>query len=224
MFLWKNLVLLFLFIVFTILALSVASPLPFFRYLTQLIPVFCIVTAIIVTSAIRPYFRTAIAIIIVLLAVVFFADYLYGKTHLGREGIKYPNFFDYLDEITHDFDGPIEGIAKYLNEHGSEKDVVAITYGDLPLKFYTNMKVISGRTGEDISPAKEADWIIIRRNLIGDEDRNLALYLERNVKGEYKQIEIDYSDIKWPSMPNPYWHKFRTVKNENKVIIHQKVK
>ena len=81
---------------------------------------------------------------------------------------------------------------------------------------------LDGFEADDIigTLAKEAGWIIIRRNLIGDEDRNLALYLERNVKGEYKKIEIDYSDIKWPSMPNPYWHKFRTVKNENKVIIY----
>ena len=41
---------------------------------------------------------------------------------------------------------------KYLNEHGSPEDIVAVTNGDMVLKFYTKMKVVGGLTGEDLSP------------------------------------------------------------------------
>lgn len=61
---------------------------------------------------------------------------------------------DFLYELTHDFDGPIEGIVKFLDENGSENDIVAVTYGDMPLKFYTEMRLVGGLTGEDLSAIK----------------------------------------------------------------------
>ena len=223
MFLWKNLLLLFLFVAFTIVALSVVSPAPYFRYLTQLIPVFCVITAGIIASAISSHFRTAIAIIAILLGAVFFVDYQYGKTYPHKQGIKFLNLFDYLEEIIFDFDGPIEGIVKYLNANGSETDIVVITYGDLPLKFYTNMRIVGGLTGEDLSPAKQADWLIIRRHILG-LDREVARYIAQNVPSDkYTRIVIDYSDIPWENRPSPHWHEFRTVTTNNKVVIFQKI-
>ena len=60
---------------------------------------------------------------------------------------------DYVHEITHHVRGPTEGIVNYLNAHGKPEDVVAITYGDMALKFYTRMRVVGGFTGEDLTPA-----------------------------------------------------------------------
>lgn len=220
LFLWRNLLLLFLFIGFTITALSIASPCPFFRYLTQLIPAFCVIMAVIIRSAIRSHFRIAITIIAVLLAAVFFVDYHYERAYPGKEGIRYPNFFDYLDEITHDYDGPIEGIVKYLNENGSEDNIVAITCGDLPVKFYTNMRVVGGLTGEDLSPARHADWVILRKHLPA---RGVADYIVQNVPlDKYRKIIIDYPDVMWENMPSPRHHYFRTVKDEDRVVIYQR--
>ena len=50
----------------------------------------------------------------------------------------------------------MEGIVSYLSENAEEDDVVAITYGDMPLKFYTDLRVVGGLTGEGLSPAKNA--------------------------------------------------------------------
>ncbi len=222
-FLWKNLLLLILFIVITILGLLVVSPRPFFRYITQLIPVFCIITAILVTSAIRPNFKMAIVMITLIFGVIFFVDYQRGKLQPDVEGIKYLNFFDYLEEITCDYDGPIEGIVKFLNENAAADDTVAITYGDLPLKFYTNLKIYGGLTEEDLTPALKADWVIVRKYQAGKDDLKVKKFFLKYISPyDYKRIEIDYPDILWENRPSPYTHKFRTVKNENRVVIHQK--
>lgn len=222
--LWKNLFLLFLFVVLTVVILSIASPDPYFRYMGQLIPVFCIITAVIITLAVRPHFKPAIITIAILFGLVFLIDYRYTKTHPEKKGIKYLNIFDYIDEITHDYNGPIEGIVKYLNEHGDEDDVVAITYGDLPLKFYTKMRVIGGLTGEDLSESKQANWVILRKNIVIEENARVAQYLVQNLQREnYEKIVIDYPDIAFENREDPAEHHFRTVVDEDRVVIYRKV-
>ncbi|MCK4752405.1 MAG: glycosyltransferase family 39 protein [Planctomycetes bacterium] len=222
-FLWKNLLLLILFIVLTIIGLLIVSPRPFLRYITQLIPVFCVIAAIIITSAIRPYFKTATVVIVILLAAVFFVDYQRGKTQANAKGIEHLNFFDYIEEITHDYDGPIEGMVKFLNENADDDDTVAITYGDMPLKFYTNLRIIGGLTGEDLTPALQADWVIVRKYHSGKADLKVKRYFLQNISPyKYERIVIDYPDILWENRPSPYRHEFRTVKDEEKVVIHRK--
>ncbi len=220
--LWKRLLLLFLFIMFTVIGLSIGSPGVYFRYITQLIPAFCIITAIIIMSVIKPHFKKAIVIIAIFFTAVFFMDYRYGKTAFGSD-MQYLNFFDYIEEITHDYDGPIEGIVKYLKENADDDDTVAITYGDLPLKFYTNMRVLGGLTDEDPTLAKQADWVIIRQYSVGPNDYYMKQYLEKNLPfDKYEKITIDYPDIGWSNRPSPYYHKFRTVKDEDKIVIYRR--
>jgi len=221
-FFWRNLLLLLLFILLTITALSIASPGPAFRYLTQLIPAFSIISAIIFRSFIGEYFRTGVVIMAVLFGAIAYADYQYGMKYPDREGIRYLNFFDYLDEITSDYDCPNEGLAKYLNANGKEGDIVAITYGDLPLKFYTKMRVVGGLTGEDLSPVKEADWIIIRKHILSNVDRKVAKFIIQNASGQYRKIVLNYSEMPWGNRPSPLFHNFRNIKSGNKVTIYQR--
>jgi len=201
---WKNLSLLLLFIMFNLLSFTLKSPFPLFRYLAPLIPIFCLMSALILESAMKLHLALGIGILSILILT--------------------SPIYDYFYEITHDYEGPIEGIVKYLNENGSKNDVVAITYGDLPLKFYTNMRIIGGLTGEDLSPAKEADWIIIRKHIIGTKDLRVRKYLIRNVSwNNYQRIIIDYPDIAFENRENPN-HKYRTVINENRVVIYRKIR
>ncbi len=43
----------------------------------------------------------------------------------------------YMYELTHDYDGPDEGIVLFLREHASPGDIVLTSYGELPIVFYT---------------------------------------------------------------------------------------
>ena len=126
---------------------------------------------------------------------------------------------DYLYEITHDYDGPEEGIARYLNEHGSANDTVAVSYGDLSLKFYTKMRVVGGLTGEDLEPAKNARWVVIRKDDMGVRG-NLV---EETHLQRYREIVLDYPDIPWENREEPGLHLFRTSTSSDKVVIYERI-
>lgn len=201
----NNVILLILFISFSLIALSFFTLFPFFRYLTPLIPVCCLILSLVVERCMKFHFAVGIA------AIIIFA---------------YPQpAVDYFYEITHDYDGPIEGIVKYLNENAKKNEVVAITYEDLPLKFYTEMRVVGGLTGEDLSPAKEADWIIIRKYVICDKDGRVREYLIQNVSWhQYERITLDYPDTPFENRESPQEHLYRTVTHEDGVVIYRKMK
>ena len=202
---WQGLALLLLFVAINILTLSIASPGPFFRYMVPVISMLYIIIALMATAASR------IHITITFLIIGF---------------VVYQNpLKDYFYELTHDFNGPIEGIAQYLNRYGNEHQTVAITYGDMPVKFYTNMRIIGGLTGENLAPAKEADWIILRRNLISSKDAIVRRYLIKNVPWEkYERITINYPDTPFENRENLREHRFQTAIHEHPVILYKRIK
>ena len=132
---------------------------------------------------------------------------------------------DYLYEITHDYQGPIKGIVTYLNQHARKDETVAMTYGDLPVKFYTGMRVIGGLTGEDLAPAREADWVILRKYVLCQTDWQVRKYLVENLPWyAFQKITIDYPDLPWENRETPSEHHYRTVTNEDKVAIYRRIK
>jgi 4-amino-4-deoxy-L-arabinose transferase-like glycosyltransferase len=208
----KMLCLLIFFAASTIATLSFVSPAAFFRYLCPIVPVFIIFTACLVVLTGRIHFSIPIIIIALIIIISPMKDFIY--------------------ELTHDYQGPIDGIVKYLNEHGSKDDIVAITYGDMPLKFYTNMRIIGGLTGEDLSDARKAKWVIMRKYSICKRDERVKNYLLKNLSGEdYEKIIINYPDIPFENReeltgyhPKLMGHHFRTVTDEDRVVIHRKIR
>jgi hypothetical protein len=180
------------------------SPCPFFRYVAPSIPLLVILIAVIIDSVWRFNVLLAFATAAVLLTTSRLNDYFY--------------------EITHDYDGPEEGIVKYLNEHGSPDDTVAITYGDMPVKFYTKMRVIGGLTGEDFAPALNARWVIFRKSSMGESGRLEVYMLWNKVDLDtYHKIEINYPDIPWENREDIDEHRFKTSTDEDKVVIYEKI-
>lgn len=187
------------------MSLSFRPTLPFFRFLAPLIPVACLIIGLILESSMKLHPAVGIAAVVALAYTGHMPDYLY--------------------EITHDYDGPVEGIVKYLKAHGTRNDVVAITYEDLPVKFYTDMRVVGGLTGEDLSPALEADWVIIRRYTHCTVDLGVARYLMENLPRErYRQITLDYPDTPFENREDPEWHRFRTATDEAPVLVFQRIR
>ena len=132
---------------------------------------------------------------------------------------------DYFFELSHDYNGPIEGIVSYLNEHARKGDVVAITYGDLPVKFYTGLRVVGGLTGEDLTPAKNADWVIIRNHVISDKDFMVRNFLARNINWRnYQRIVLKYPDTPFENRESPYEHLYRTATDYPPVVIYKKIR
>jgi len=196
--------LLLLFVVINLGALCVLTPFYFFRYLAPVIPVLCLLAARILDSAMRLHWVVGIT---ALAAILLFSP-----------------IRDYLYEITHHYAGPTEGIATFLNEHGKPDDVVAITYGDLPVKFYTGMRVVGGLTGEDLTPALKAKWVIIRHDIICEKDYAVAKYLQENLRPQdYKSIELNYPDIPFDNRETPDEHLYRTVTGVPPVTILERI-
>ena len=87
------------------------------------------------------------------------------------------------------------------------------------------MRVIGGLTGEDLSESKQANWVILRKNIVIEENARVAQYLVQNLQREnYEKIVIDYPDIAFENREGPAEHHFRTVVDEDKVIIYRKFK
>ncbi len=186
--------------------LFIASSSHFFRYLGPLLPFFALVTAIILIKSWQ--INPAIPVIIIILL-------------LNTYNIK-----DYLYEITHNYDGPIKGISKYLNEYAKKGDVVAMGgYDDIGLKFHTGLKVVGGESMDlnkhDILNAK---WVIIRKYFVCSSDEISLIEISKLVDlKKYKKIVINYPDTKFENRETPEEHMFRTAINETRVVIYKKI-
>jgi hypothetical protein len=126
--------------VISVVTPSAAAPYYNFRYLTPLIPLLCILAARILEAAIRVRVGFGILVFAVVLATSPMHKYLY--------------------EITHHLRTPTEAIVEYLNKHADPNDTVAVSYGDMPLKFYTKLRIVGSLTGEDLSLVDSARWAI----------------------------------------------------------------
>ena len=201
----KGVALIILFSMITLGTISIVGSGPFFRFCTPILPFLTMIIGLFLGWVMRIHFVLGIAILTVMVFLSPFHDFMY--------------------EITHDYDGPIEGIVKYLNEHAKKTDVVAITYGDLPVKFYTGLRVIGGLTGEGLSQAKNADWIIVRDHIICSKDRHVKNFLVNNVPWQkYNKIEINYPDTFFENRANPKEHLYRTASNVPLVVLFKKAR
>jgi|WetSurMetagenome_2_1015567.scaffolds.fasta_scaffold00026_58 4-amino-4-deoxy-L-arabinose transferase-like glycosyltransferase len=188
----------------TVIVLSVASPAPFFRYLAPLAPVIVI----------------GIAYCIGLLVDIHWIAAVLGFLVIALQWPLPP----FLHELTHPFVGPVEGIVSYLNAHGSPSDTIAITYGDMPLKFYTAMRVVGGLSGEDMSPARNATWVIFRKYTICEKDFAVRQYLLKHLNpANYRKITINAPDTPFENREEPDEHLFASVVGEDRVVIFKRV-
>jgi 4-amino-4-deoxy-L-arabinose transferase-like glycosyltransferase len=197
---WPSVALLVIYLVVSYLILCSFSVLPFFRYLGPMIPVLCLLTALLLEGLASIHtlvFVAAVAWVIL-------------SGNMGR----------YLYEITHDFRGPIRGITDYLQQNAKPGDTVAITYGDLPIKFYNHLRVVGGLTGEDLTAGRRADWIIMRKHVTCVKDLEVGKYLYHNVDWKsYTPITIDAPDTIFENREDPAMHLFESNTTEDRVVI-----
>jgi hypothetical protein len=203
---WVGAVLLLLFAAMTVAAACLTSPYPFFRYVAPVLPVAALVIGWLLDAVLRVQ-RIIGAVVVFLI--------------LGALGYAW-SVPDYLYEITHHYRGPVDGIVEYLGKHARKDDVVAMTYEDLPVKFYTGLRVVGGLTGEDLTPARSADWIIIRKYVISDKDLSVRNYLVSEVPlREYTAISLDAPDIPFQNREEPGAHLFRTAPGDPVIILRK---
>jgi hypothetical protein len=206
---WSGAGLILLFCLVNIAALSLVSPGAYVRYLAPLAPPLALLAGLLVGALLQ---RSAVV------GAGVIAGWIAALSLLPPRAL--PSF---IHEITHDYDGPIEGIVEFLDEHGGPDDIVAITYGDLPLKFYTDLRVLGGLTGEDLAEAADADWIILRRHRYTVEEKRVAEVLLDHLSGrDYQSYTLDYPDIAWANREDIRLHHFSTVRDYPGVVVFGK--
>tara|TARA_Y100000310_G_C20696421_1_gene826055 strand:- start:349 stop:1905 length:1557 start_codon:yes stop_codon:yes gene_type:complete len=130
--------------------------------------------------------------------------------------LKYP-FFYYLYEITHDYDGPIEGIVEYLNLEGDENSIVFSNNWYFSIPFYTNMKILSPFQYKNTSLTP--DFIVV--NFPNRRDVEIIDYLVTYAEeNNYRKVTLPYPDLTWDNRPVIWYHKFWTQPIEIPVTIY----
>jgi 4-amino-4-deoxy-L-arabinose transferase-like glycosyltransferase len=225
--------------VLTILFLAEAFIWMYFSYIVQLVPLLAALLALTVLKIVDRWRVPGYALIVVLVAtnVLQVVPYVLPLARHFKWASLAPRQYlaetdaliatagrlrfdlaDYAYELTHDYDGPDEGVVLYLTEHAAPGDVVLTNYGELPIAFYTGLDIAGGLSGFRMEHARQPEWVINRRDgPYGDE---MAQVVSR---GYYEAIEIPYPDILWGNRPVPEYHKFATVQNEPHVVIHRRL-
>ncbi|RJP37059.1 MAG: hypothetical protein C4547_06375 [Phycisphaerales bacterium] len=143
---------------------------------------------------------------------------LYKDARGGRiEGfpeIEFP-LYEYIYELTHDYDGPIEAVVAYLNEHAQPGDTVVTVYEHFPLKFYTTLPVF--RPWETYTRLWDLpDWIV-------RQHQGYPGGLHPRVREErYEMIEDLPGDprlLQWDNIPEPMYHQFRTLTDRDELKL-----
>jgi 4-amino-4-deoxy-L-arabinose transferase-like glycosyltransferase len=145
-----------------------------------------------------------------------------------------------IKEITTDYDGPNEGMVKFLNEHAENGQYILTTYGQNVLAFYTDLKIcyivfsqkefekyhaprLRDRLPSYVFSYEDADWFIPRRNwdfAINRDKQFFLNYFEK--KGlKYKRYVLDYPDIRWGNRPEIEHHYFITPRTGDRVEIYR---
>jgi len=223
----------FLFLVaFALVFVGLVSLLPwsFFRYLIGLLPVFALLSAFICRSvwSWSPAAGLLATPLLLFTGVLHTASaavaaryeplhkQIVAAEQTRRINVVFP-LYNYLHEITHDFDGPIERLVLLLRERARQGDRVFISYGDLPLKFYTDYEIKGGLTGEDLASWTMPDWIVLRSFFrFGDrpamklDSYRMQDYLRSLPGAAYTDVEAGIVDTYWENIPEPALHRYRT--------------
>ena len=120
-------------------------------------------------------------------------------------------------ELTHRYQGPMEGVVSYLNEHGRRGQVVKIPYDDRTLMFYTEL--IIERPSRFLKET-DPDWLILRRGWVPKAFLT-SPYFHR-IRATYERVELEAPDTYWQNREDPGEHRFRTVRDAPRVVLYRK--
>ncbi len=226
-------------VLITLLFLSEGFIWMYFSYIVQLVPLLAVLLALTVVTILDRSRPLGYALIVLLVAtnVLHVFPYILPVTREFKWASLAPRQYlvdtdaliataghirfdlaNYVYELTHDYDGPDEGIVLFLREQAAPGDVVLTNYGELPIAFYTGLDIAGGLSGYRLDRVGQPEWVINRRE--GPYTDEVARII---AQGHYEAIEIPYPDLLWGNRPVPEYHKFATVQGVPNVVIHRRV-
>lgn len=179
-----------------------------FRYMIHIVPLLYVLQGIILANWFKKSRLLTSVVLIILISSNFF----------NNPKIKFP-IYDFIWEISHDYDGPNEGIVEFLNANAKEGEQVKVPYADRPILFYTNGLLVEYE-GNFEKNETFPEWIIPRRYWVSQNFWTSPYY--QKILSSYEKIELDCPDLQWGNRPEPGYHKFRTVTDGHKVVIFKR--
>ena len=199
------------------------TPFVFFRYAITLLPALALLQAWAI-RAVWPVSRPLAVAALALALVVDRADLLHASA--GSPLLKYAG------EVTHDVAGPIRAIVTHLRAEARPGERVFITYGDLPLRFYTALEIRGGQGCQSLAGWPLPDWIVARYffrfrssgpGAREDAERTLR-YLRTEIPSErYRRVDLPVADTIWENIPEPDRHVFQAPTDRPPVTLYRKV-
>lgn len=197
-------VLLVLFIAVTLLMVALLSPLPYLRYMAPVLPPLFMLLGLAIGALFR--LRPFAAVLAVAIALFF------------------SSLDDLVEEIRTPVPGPITGIVGFLKDRAESGDRVAIAYGDLPIKFYTGLRVVGGLTGEPLDEVTAARWLIPRRRVPAARSRDVNKALRAALAaGEFRPHVLDVPDLAFETREDPRVRPFRARKESRRVVVWERL-
>ncbi|MCP4240537.1 MAG: hypothetical protein GY772_08230 [bacterium] len=200
----RHATLLVLHVAITILLLALLSPLPYLRYLAPVLPPLFMLLGLAIGGLFR--IRPLVAGLAVALALAF------------------GSLDDLVRERSAPVTGPITGIVAFLADRAETGDRVAIAYGDLPVKFYTGLRVVGGLTGEPLDEVGSARWLIPRRRVPAARSREVNAALRATLaEGGYRRHVLDAPDLPFENREDPRVRPFPARGPRPPVVVWEKL-
>lgn len=127
--------------------------------------------------------------------------------------IEYP-LSNYFRELTHDYEGPVEGVIRYLAEHARPEDTVVTSYEHFPLLFYTDLNIEREYTPD--AGKGRPEWLFLHS---ARSVQLLAAVERAGDVSKYERAPVHAHELDWDNIPEPYWHRFVTPKDRKKVVL-----
>ena len=142
------------------------------------------------------------------------------ETFLRETNLK-SVFYQYLGELTHRYQGPLDKLVLFFEKHGKKGATCYIDSEFESLTFYTGMEMIPN---QHLSPQHPPDWIVLRgidrifEGNLTKEARRVKEVLQANT---YARIELDAPAIQANNTYDIQIHQFRSPSSSDKVFIYQ---
>jgi len=117
----------------------------------------------------------------------------------------------YLTELFSGYPDVNANIIAFFKEHARPGDTILAEYSDLPLQFYTGLRVLGGLQGPP-APEEKPEWVLIRRSVRVNRDRLLfparAFVHTLDLERDYERLELPWPDEDFGNRADPYYHAF----------------
>lgn len=204
----------------TIIVLSLA-PWTMFRYLTVLLPLSTILLGMTAANVAR-WSRMAAAILVATLIGTTAIHHIGLNPLMADPRYSFSPLLGYLHELR---DPPVETEQKLAAalRAGDRSGTVVTTYGDLPLQFYTRLRVCGGLSGRELPT--EPDWIIMRAGIMSSEpgkDLTTAWRIRETMAlTRYEEVER-IPDAMLSNNPDPLYHLFAPKNPEVFSVVYRR--